>query len=1272
MPRSERPLDAGDTALLRFAADLRRLREKAGGPSYRSLAVKAHYSATVLSEAAGGRKLPSWPVTRAYVLACAGDAAEWEQRWQEIAAGLAAETASAGPADGEAPYLGLAAFQAKDADRFFGRRRLVEELLDRLSHKRFVAVFGASGAGKSSVLRAGLVPRLRAGADSRLVLVQTPGARPLEKCAARLAALTGDTAARVHQDLTEDPSTLHRLVDRALAGRGADAELVLVVDQFEEVFTPGKDDTEHAGFLDALVAAAGTRNSRCRVVAGVRSDFYAHCTAHPGLVEAMRDAQVVVGPMSAEELTEAVTRPAALAGYQVESALLATLVAQAGNRAGMLPLLSHALFETWRRRRGFVLGLAGFEAAGGIDGALAQTAEAVFAELAPAQQDVARRLFLRLTAFGDGTQDTKRRVSRDELDPADADLAVVLDALAAARLLVLDRDSVEIAHEALIRCWPRLRDWLSEDRDGRRVHRQLTDATGIWESVDRDPGALYRGTRLAVARDWAAGDESVLTARERAFLAAGVAAETAERLAARRRARRLRQLVALLSVLLVLATAATAFAFDARLTATRQRNVALSEKVAGQAAALRTADPPLAAQLGLAAYRLVPTAEARSALLSGFATPYAVRLTGHTGNVNAVAVSRDRRLLASGSRDATVRLWDLTDQDHPVPLATITGHPRNVNAVAFSPDGGLLATGSWDHTAALWDVRDPRAPRKLATLAGHSDDVNAVAFSPDGRTLATGSTDHTVRLWNLADPGRAAASARVLTGQDGGVVAVAFSPDGRTLATAGWDGTAGLWDLSGGPAPPRLLAGHRGPVVWVAFSPGGRLLATAGQDHTVRLWDVADPARPAEAATLTGHTDVVRAAAFSPDGKTLATAGLDRRVRLWDVTDPRRTGEPRVLTGHTGGIASLVFAPDGHSIATGSDDRTVWVWDLPGPVLTGHRGSVCGLAFSPDRRTLATGSWDRTARLWDVTDPRHPVELATVTAHTDSVCGLAFAPDGRTLATTSYDHTARLWDVTDPRRPAPAAVLAGCADNANGAAFSPDGRTLAVACLDRTARLWDVTDPGRPAPLPTLRGHSDGVNAVAFGPDGRTLATASWDHTIRLWDLTNPRDPGELATLPGHDDGVSSVAFSPDGRRLASGSWDRTARLWDVADRRHPVTLATLTGHSNTVFTTAFGADGSTLVTAGADRTVLLWSLADPARPAESATLTGHLDRVYLAAFGADGHTLATAGADGTVRLWETDPERAAARVCAAVEPAITAAQWAEYLPDIAYRPPCR
>ncbi|MEV6717475.1 helix-turn-helix domain-containing protein [Lentzea sp. NPDC051208] len=906
MPRGERELVRDGSSLVEFAADLRLLRAKAGTPSYRDMGRTAHYSATTLSDAANGRKLPSLAVTLAFVRACDGDEAEWEQRWHAIAAELNENSAmtSAGEKVSGAPYVGLRAFGPDDTHLFFGRERLVAEVLGK--RQRLVLLFGASGSGKSSVLRAGVVPALTAAGKTTLLF--TPGTHPIEQCSVVLASKLGVTA-RTVMDEWRDDRALHRFVSQL----STDDETVIVIDQFEEVFTLCGDEDERARFIAALATAATTPGSRCRVLLGMRSDFFAHCSAHPALLDAMPDGQVVVGPMSAEELRQAIVAPARRMNCTVESPLVAELITQAHGRPGVLPLLSHVLLEVWTRRSGNRLSVAGFQQAGGLDGALSRTAEEVFTGLDEAQQQLARMLFGRLVALGEGTEDTKRRLDISELSDA-PDVAAVLDAFTAARLLTKDGDGVEIAHEALIRAWPRLHGWLRDDRESLRLHRQLADATDAWEAVGEDSGALYRGTRLAMTLGWAAENDAVLTPRERHFLKASRSAEITS-------SRRLRRLVVLLSVVSLVAVTATIVAGNARRTATEQHNAVRAQVVAGEAAALYPTNPQLAVQLALAAHRLAPSTHTKA----GLASTLPLSVLWHPAEIIAVAVSPDGKTVATGSDDHNVRLWNVTDLRKPLNIATLTGHTETVYSVAFSPDGRTLATSGFDRDVRLWNITDLQNPKQIATLTGHTENVHSVAFSPDGRTLVSASWDRTIRLWDLANP-------RQVTVVDGFVDILydaRFSPDGRTVAVAG--DTVGIWlfDVTDPERPAQLstIPGHDGGVYEVAFSPDGHTLATAGDDRTARLWDVSDPRRPAELATLKGHNDNVYSVAFSPGGRTLATAGDDLTVRLWNVTDLRHVTGPVTLSGHADAVEVVIFSPDGRTLFTGGWDKTARLLD---------------------------------------------------------------------------------------------------------------------------------------------------------------------------------------------------------------------------------------------------------------------------------------------------------------------------------------------------------
>ncbi|MGW1785547.1 nSTAND1 domain-containing NTPase [Streptomyces sp. NPDC002143] len=541
MGRPERPVDPAAGPVQRLAHELRLLRGEAGGPSYREMAQRAQFSVSALSRAAAGERLPSLAVVLAYVRACGADPTEWEVRWRAAQQEAAVEEQAARE-DGEEqpPYQGLVRFDVGDHGLFFGRDRLVGELSELVREYRFAVVFGPSGSGKSSLLRAGLVPLIQR-------TIQEEG------CAAVLRVLTpGDTPAATH--------------GRLIAPEEGDPDSWVVVDQFEEVFTLCRDQAERARFLDLLLAARKP-NSRLRVVIAVRADFYGRCMGIRELADALRDAQLHVGPMSPTELWEAIVKPATAAGLVVERELTARVIKEVIDQPGGLPLLSHALLETWRRRRGRILTMAAYETAGGVHSAIAATAEQVYRQLSLAQTRTARQVLLRLIVPGDGAPDTQRPVKHAELqawvDPA---VPVIVERLVRGRLLTVDDNGVELAHEALINNWPRLYGWIEEDRERLRHHRRLTEAARIWAELGHDPDALYRGSRLAHAEELFPGDRRAhghenwpehwghgdLTAPERAFLDAAVTARDEERKAATRVRRRIRRLVIALAVLICL------------------------------------------------------------------------------------------------------------------------------------------------------------------------------------------------------------------------------------------------------------------------------------------------------------------------------------------------------------------------------------------------------------------------------------------------------------------------------------------------------------------------------------------------------------------------------------------------------------------------------------------------------------------------------------------------------------------------------------------------
>ncbi|MEZ3178712.1 helix-turn-helix domain-containing protein [Streptomyces pimonensis] len=1258
---NERDRDASATSS--FPAELRRLR-RARGLSLADLARRTHYSKGYLSKIETGAKRATADIARICdrVLDAEGELLRLVQKGPPAGSGSGAEPAAPErQSDGACPYRGLSAFTPQDADWFFGRERataaLVERVFERVGSGPLILV-APSGAGKSSLLNAGLVPALRRGdlpmpgADRWPVVAFTPTSRPLDELLERTAKAVGGDLAVTVEEVRENPDAVLDAV-RAMADdppappeerRPPPCRPVLIVDQFEELFTLCADEDERRSFVRVLCGLAAPRpeesaHGSAVVVLGVRADFTGHCLDLPELAPVLTDGLFVLPPMSVAELRESITRPAQLAGLTLQPGLVPLLLRDAGLRdeqggpppgsgadagagadatpSGVLPLVSHALLATWQRREGSVLTVAGYERAGGIRGAIARTAENVFARLYPAEQRTIRRVLSRLVYVADGGGTTRRRTSGAGLMEqfADADgAAAALDAFVRARLITMDSDTVEITHEALLHAWPRLRDWIHADRAGLLLHQQLAHAAAEWEREGRDPSALYRGTRLSTVRSWA--DEldgwGRLGPVEETFLRASLAEQEGHERQARRQVRIRQSMLATLVVLLGLALTAGGLAHQQRESALHQERVARSQALAVRSASLAEGQPEASMLLAGEAYRAHATTEARGALLSTQSQPFSGRLGGHRGPVNAVVLAPDDRTLASASSDGTVTLRRVSDRRTTAVLA-VSGPVRSV---AFSPDGRTLAATSTRGPVSLWDIAERR---RKAVLADGTKGARALSFDPRGHRLAVATARGPVQVWDTARTPRLTAS---LDGHEGAVNALDHSRDGRTLVSAGADRTVRLWDTDRA-RPLDVLEGHTDEVLGAAFSPDGREVASGGVDRTVRLWDVRGGRLD---ATLSGSNDDINAVAYTHEGATVVGAVGDGTTRLWDVRSRRQTA---VLAGHTDYVMGAAVTSDGTLLATAGFDRSVVLWDLGGPVLRARPFTeVWQARYSPDGRLLATADADHTVRLWEVGRRRL---LATLRGHTGAVFSVSFAPDGRTLASAGSDGTVRLWDVTAR---APLATLTGHTGQVFCLAFAPDGRSLASAGADRTVRLWDVA---RRAPLATLTGHRDFANGVVFSPDGRILASAADDLTVRLWDVSSRRP---LGTLKGHTGAVRGVAFTPDGRTLASSGNDGTVRLWNVRERRAE---AVLTGHTGSTRGIAFAPDGRTLASSGNDRTVRLWDVAGR-RP--WATLTGHTDAVWSVTFAPGGRTVVSAGTDGTVRLWDLDPGARLERIC--------------------------
>ena len=1124
------------------------------------------------------------------------------------------------PADAP-PYLGLRSFGEGDAGRFFGRSADVSRLLDRLGTTRFLAVLGSSGSGKSSLVRAGVIPALRRGAlpgsDTWAIGVLRPGAAPLRELACTMAGLdprlVPDTVLR---RLEDDENALHGLVERAVDG-GLDADRVLlVVDQLEELFTLCSDDVEREAFLAALTTAATAPGGRTVVIATLRADFYPRLADHPLASDLASAHQFLVTPMDEVGLGAAIGGPALAAGLSLEPGLTETILRDVARRPGALPLLGQALLELWQRRSTTMLTIEGYQATGGVAGAVAQRAEAVYSRLSADEQPVACRVLLRLTQPGEDMADTRRRVALSELVTRAQDqgrLERVVDTLTAARLLTTGRNAdgaphVEISHEALIQGWPRLQAWIDEDRAGLLVHRRLTEAATEWERLDRDEGALYRGVQLMEATAWAQRDEVATNPLERDFLAASLAAQQTQR---RARLRRLQLSVAGLAVGLLVTATLAVFALGQSDRLAGEVRVATARELAASAVANLEVDPERSILLALEAVELTREAdgtvvrEAEEALHQALRTSRLVR-TLPQGGWGVAVTSDGGRIVTTGSDpdDNTATVWDT---DTGAEVLKLTGPDVGRATAVFSPNDRLIATGHNDGTARLWDAT---TGEHLRILRGHEGELGYATFSPDGRSLVTGSEDRTVRVWNVASGGeelklgglpgwphwlavspdgtRLAISfvgdvdvrlydlttgdeSGSLVGHDWEVRWVEFSPDGTRIASASIDGTARLWDADSG----QLLRAFASPAGLdvVAFSPDGSRLATGGHDGVARVFDTDSGV---ELLTLPGHVGFVVNVAFTPDGERLVTTAFDDTTRVWDISI---AGGRDWLTvpSATGFFTRVTFSPDGARFAAPVDPSGVTIWDTRTGAeiitLTDHGPRFTTVAFSPDGRTVTAASDQTTAPpVWEVATGR---VVTSLTGHTDTVPAVAFSPDGRRIATGSSDGTARLWDAATGHELAELATATGAIFAVD---WSPDGRLLGIGGENGHPEVWDTHTLHR---VHTLRGHQGPVEGLAFGPD-RMLVTSGDDATARIWDLESGT---EDMILRGHHAVISGVAVSPDGGRIATASDDGTTRLWDPTNGRE---LLTLVGHKALVFGVAFSPDGRLLATASPDGTVAL------------------------------------------------------------------------------------
>ena len=1136
------------------------------------------------------------------------------------------------------PYKGLLAFTKQDSNFFYGREALTQEIVSQLKNTSFLAILGASGSGKSSVVQAGVLPQLETkglycARSNQLQLCQTwvmrPGDNPIEALAKSIAP----------HDLEVVEGIIHAGVEAFIPWLQQQSKplSVLVIDQFEELFTLTPDSDRHE-FLDFILSLSDRVSDCFKVMITLRDDFTQECAEFPQLAKKIQQSYILVlSYFTEDQYRQIITQPARQVGLTVEEALVKVLVEEV--QTGSLPLLQFALEELWRKRTPGSLTLQDYQQhIGGIAKILEEKADLTYQSLSKAQQECAQWIFLSLVQLGEGKEDTRRPMLRSQLlvskydkDKASRQLfQSTLHALTEARLIVVswgennipvdaidsqERSlnseeasqklpissnsdvTVEVIHEILIRNWQTLRWWLDKNRARLRLTREIEQEAHKWQQNQKNHDYLLRGTALARAEELYINNADDLSNLGNQYVYQCI--ENRDRQEKINRRNRF----------LITGSLATGFTIVSLLAVglrsqLRQATINEINALSNSAEALLSSDRELDALVtGLKAVRKIEDNRLgvdRETKIRATATLqnvfYRVKefnyLEGHQGEVYDIAFSPNNRIIASASEDGTVKLWNIQGEL----VRTLESHQDEVHDVVFSPDEKIVASASRDGTVKLWNLRG----KLLYTLEDHTEWVKDIIFSPNGQTIASASDDGTVKIWNLQ--GQLLHTFK--THKYSGVQSITFSPDGQTIVASG-DKTVKLWNPQG-----KLLRTIEDPdydFTKVIFHPNGQIITSVSGSGVVKLWNLEGKLLHTLQSGTDGFNDIV----FSPDGKTLASIGHDKTVKLWNLEGRLL----RTLEGHVNYVHSLAFSPDGQSLASASWDHTVRIWNLDGELLhtlKGHYSPVYSLAFSPDSQTLASAGAGKTIKLWNFKE-----ELPSTFEEENYTINLKFSLDSKTIIASSYNTTkflslkGKLLKILPPLEGATIAV-----------SLSPDNQIIATGGRDGIIKLWNINGEL----LHTLKSHTINVFSVDIGSDNQIVASGSRDGTIKLWKIDGNGELLHIRTLRGHTNYGYSVDISSDGKTVVSGSKDGTVKLWSIKGEL----LKTLRGHSDSVNAVQFSPNSQIIASASDDRTVKLWSKQGQL----TRTLTGHSFNVKKVIFSSDGQIIISKGKFGTIKLW--------------------------------------
>jgi WD40 repeat protein/uncharacterized caspase-like protein len=1176
---------------------------------------------------------------------------------------------------GICPYMGLTAFGEDNSQYFYGREGLILELVHHLRDRSFLAVVGASGSGKSSIVQAGVIPQLRQGkqipnSESWFLKIIRPGVNPLGELANCFGRVTENKASKNQpskNQTSKNPISKNPMFGNetslmeGILNLGVESFVywlrkqpqpitVLVIDQFEELFTLAPS-TDREKFFELIFGALKYASDRFKVVITLRADFITSCLEVEVLADLLQEFSVLVpAKLSIDDYRRVIVNPAQQVGLKVEAELVEVLLRELNNSVGDLPLLEFVLEQLWQRRAQGKLTLEAYQKQlGGIQGALERSSQSLYESLNREEQECAKWIFLSLTQLGEGTEDTRRRIFKSDLIVQKYPVELVektLTALTTAKLIVLNLEestvesvrgkgkqenhefainqstssishspiTVEVAHEILIRHWSTLRWWLEENRDRLRKQRQIEQAAQLWLNGGMVSDFLFQGVRLVEAEDIYIKYIDELSPDIQKFIEACLEQRKQQQKQAEKRLRKERRGIAIISMLSV-AIPGIAWLFYSQ--------ASINE--------------------GITALNSL----SNSQLLLSHEQLEALSTSLQAGKNIKRSINIPNKIILDTKNNLNQILSKIQEYNR------LEGHTDPVFKVIYSPDGQKIATASNDGTVKIWNTEG-----KLLNTLDNKHAIYAIAFSVNGQTLAAGDNDGKIQLWNIAD----GSLIKTLKAHQALINSLSFSPDGKILASASDDKTVKIWDVNSG-LKKLDLTGHLEEVIGVSFSPDSKTIASASEDNTINIWDAINGRK---LKNLTEHKDWVNSVSFSPDGKTLVSSSADKTIKLWDLNQGKKI---KNLTGHENSVLAVTFSHDGTKIASASRDNTVKLWTADGRELDtfkGHTSGVYGVSFSLDDKTIASASLDKTVRLWrrNFDSPETNFEahnkgiyavaishddkmiataggdgkvliwsrssgslIRTITAHNKIIYSLSFSVDSKNIITGSEDNTAKIWRISDSQL---MVELKGHIDEINKVNFSPDGKKIATASRDSTVRLWKSNGDY----ITKIKGNKynpeNEIFDVAFSPDNKIIATASNDGYVKIYDA---QKGNFIKDFLAHDKKwVYSIKFTPDSKNIVTSASDGSIKIWQVNNGK---LLQTLAGHKSPVFSVAISPDGKLIASASEDKKVKIWQIDGTLL----TTLPEHGATVYDVVFSHDGKNLISGSGDSQARLWRINPE---------------------------------